>query len=213
MSTSLNLVLAVWGAVVSTSLAILHIFQAIREKPRICVEALLVTRAASEGQDTHGVLLHVQRGQNLFWEESDVEVTIRNSGHRACQITDIFVESESFINQVRPEPLPFVLDPNTSVSVLIQPEWFAPILPANEKSEDPGQKDDTVLAAGVFDALGEKHNIRKESLSELVRTCRELPLRAKLYRHKETGNIITAFQSKDNARFLRKESILINKTQ
>ncbi len=193
-----------WGAVVSTSVAILHLFKAISEKPRISVEAVILSKSASEGQDTYGFLIQTKRGHDIRWEEIVIELTIRNSGYRACQITDIFVEEEKSISQIRPKPLPWVLDPITSVSVLVQPEWFVPSSPANESGGESGQKDDIVLVAGVFDALGKKHKIQRDNLRELIKKLRDLPVRKKLFRQEKTGALITAFQSKDYGRIINK---------
>ena len=82
--------------------------------------------AATEDQKTHGVLLQVRHGDDILWEEADVEIRVRNSGARACQISDVFIETASMIHQVRPKGLPVMLDPNMSYSVRVQPEYFAP---------------------------------------------------------------------------------------
>lgn len=193
MNLTMGLLLAIYGALLSTALAVLTIVKFLRERPRISVEAIPLTATASEGDETHGVLVRVRRGDDVVWEQADIEIRIRNAGDQASQITDVFVETATAIQQVRPNDLPVILDPNTSCSVRVQPEYFAP-----KTTSDEGELEDVpVEAVGVFDALGKKHRISKENLATLVRRCGELPLRTAVYKHKETGNVVVAFQVKD----------------
>ena len=192
--------LGVYGAVLSTALGIITIIKFLRERPRISVEAGPVWSAADESAETHGVLVRVQRGSDIVTNEVDVEFCLRNSGGQSLQITDVFVETGSTISQVRPEGLPAILAPNTSHTVRVQPEYFAPRKP----NHAGGLEAEDVEAVGVYDALGKKHQISQGNLSELLRTCNELPLRIGRYRHKTTGAIISAFQIKDKATLVRK---------
>ena len=75
----------------------------------------------------------------------------------------------------------------------VQPEYLVPKTPTGQG----GLKEIPIEAVGVYDALGKKHRISKENLATLVRWCGELPLRSALYKHKETGNVVVAFQVKD----------------
>lgn len=200
MQSSIQLVLAIYGACLSTTLAALAIAKFLRERPRISVDAVPISIIASEGDDTHGVLVRVRRGDDLLWEEADIEIRVRNAGDKACQISDVFVETPTAIQEVRPNGLPIILDPNTSSSVRVQPEYFAPKTPT-ESGELAGI---AVEAVGVFDALGKKHKISNENLAMLVRRCFELPLRTALYKHKDTGNVAVAFQAKDAATIVNK---------
>jgi len=197
---TIELLLAIYGAILSTTLGAFAIAKFLRERPRISVDAIPMSITASEGEDTHGVLVRVRRGHDVLWEEVDIELRVRNAGDKACQISDVFVETATAIQQVRPNGLPVVLDPNTSCSVRVQPEYFAPRRPT-ETGELEGIE---VEAVGVFDGLGKKHKISKEDLAKLVRRCNELPLRTALYKHKETGNVVVAFQVKDTATIVHK---------
>jgi hypothetical protein len=201
MHITTELLLSLYGALLSTTLAVLSIAKFLRERPRISVDAELINTTALEGDDTHGVLVQVRRGHDVLWEEADVEIRVRNAGDKACQITDVFVETATTIRQVRPEGLPVFLDPNSSCSVRVQPEYFAP-----KKSTDAGKLEGiSVEAVGVFDGLGKKHRISRDTLEKLVRRCQELPLRTALYRHKETGHVIAAFQIKDAGTIVKKK--------
>ena len=197
---SMQLVLGIYGAALSTCLAILTVAKFLRERPKVSVEATPITMAASEGADTHGVLVQVRHGDDLLWEEADIEIRVRNSGAQACQISDVFVETPTVIQQIRPNGLPVVLDPNMSHSVRVQPEYFAPKrLGAGDSLEA-----ENVVAVGVMDGLGKKHNISSDNLAKLANRCATLPVRTAVFRHKQTGNAVVAFQVRDPSTMVSK---------
>lgn len=201
MQLSLQSILTIYGAILSTALAAITFVKFFRERPRISVEAIPISTSSTEGVETHGILVRVQRGVDVLWEEVDIEIRIRNTGAQACQITDVFVETEAAIQQIRPSELPVILDPNTTYSVRVQPEYFAPKTPTSDRK----LVGIPVEAVGVFDGLGKKHFISKNNLATLVQRCSELPLRTALYAHRETGNVVAAFQAKDNATIVMKK--------
>ena len=204
MSLSLELALGIWGAVVSTAIAILQIFKAIREKPQITIDADTIHIPSSESESTHGVLVQVKRGDDLLWEEIDVELAIRNSGYASLQITNIFIETNSYIQQIYPDGLPVILQPRTSVTVRVQPEFFAPVSLKNFGGNKYELIDDELISAGAFDGLGKKHKINKKRLSLLNKKINELPLRRGIYKNKKRGNVVIAFQAKDKAKIIKK---------
>ncbi len=193
--------LALYGALLSTVLAGISVLKFIRERPQVLVEADIISLPADEGADTHGVLVRVQRGNDLMREEKDVEVRIRNAGHQAIQITDVLVETADAIPQIRPEGLPITLEPNTQHSVLVQPECFVPkTLRGTDLHYVP------VVSVGVLDALAKKHRISKENLEALLAHCRALPVRTGAYRHRKTGTMIVALQARDSITMVSKET-------
>jgi len=200
MQLSPELLLAIYGAGLSTALGALTALKFLRERPRISVEAIPMSMPAAEGEKTHGVLVRVTHGDDLLWEEADIEIRVRNAGAQACQISDVFVETATAIQQVRPTGLPVILDPNTSCSVRVQPEYFAP----KGLSNDGRLSDLPVDAVGVFDGLGKKHRISRENLTTITARCRALPLRTAVYKHKEKGHLVVAFQVNDAATIVAK---------
>ena len=205
MQLSIELILAIWGAVVSTVLAIMQIMKERRERPKVLVDATMSFRSCSEDEDTHGVKVNVKRGQDVLLEEALVQFIVRNSGLQPIQISAVYVETGPTIFQVVPSGLPVVLQPNTSVTAKIQPELVAP-LALDEKAPDTNTlKPVEVISMGVFDALGKKHPISEERLGKFVKSCRELPLRIGVFKHKEKGHLITAFQIKDEFTIIQKQ--------
>jgi hypothetical protein len=195
MKISTELILALYGAALSTGLAALTALKFFRERPRISVEASRVHKTAAADQATHGVLVRVKRGEDFLWEEADVEIRVRNAGGQACQISDVFVETATAIHRVRPNGLPAILDPNTSFSVLVQPEYFAP----KTCSKEGVLMHIPVEAVGVFDGLGKKYQISTENLTTLLCGYGGLPVRTAVYKHKQTGNFVVAFPVADAA--------------
>ncbi len=201
MEISIEMALGAYGALLSTGLAVLAIFRFWRERPRISVNARIIVKSASKEDETHGVLRQAQRGDDLLWEEVDVEISVRNSGAEQCQISGVFVETGSALFEVAPTNFPVILTPNTGSSALVQPEYIVP-----KKITLSGQLlDESVSAFGVFDALGNKHAIPESELNQIVTSCRGLPLRTSRYKHRKTGRMVVAFQVKDNGALIEKK--------
>ena len=201
MEVSLELVLAAWGAVVATTVAIFEIAKEYRQRPKIKVDASMLFRSCGEDEETHGVKI---KDPNWGADETIVTVTIRNFGLQPIQICAVYVETETDITQVIPTGFPVILQPKTSVTTNVQPEWFAPVKLDKKPDETAGLQSEQVVSIGLFDALGKKHPINKENLKPLTESCRELPLRVGIYKHKLTGDLVTAFQTKEQVIMMKK---------
>ena len=125
-------------------------------------------------------------------------------GINTLQITNIFIETNSYIQQIYPDGLPVILQPRTSVTVRVQPEFFAPVSLKNFGGNKYELIDDELISAGAFDGLGKKHKINKKRLSLLNKKINELPLRRGIYKNKKRGNVVIAFQAKDKAKIIKK---------
>lgn len=204
MKLSIELILAIWGALVSTILAVITIVKEYRQRPKILIDSTLAFRPSNEEEDTYGVKVNIKRGDDILTEEAFVEFTIRNAGLLPTQINAVYVEQEFIITQIIASGLPVTLQPNTSVTVKIQPEMIAPVKLNVKESEDYSLDPEEVISIGVFDALGKKHSVNKDNLNKLVESCRKLPLRVGVYKHKKTGNLVIAFQSKDQSALIKK---------
>jgi hypothetical protein len=205
MTITPELALATWGAVVSTGVAFFTIRKALYELPKIGIKASLIHSTLDDGDiDTHGVRVQVRHGDDLLWEEVNVEIHVSNAGLQAIQVVCAFVETPVHVFQIIPKGLPVVLEVNRGITLTVQPEFFAP--PAKATGNEDLALTDHILAAGVIDALGKKHAIAPTDLEALVTACAALPLRIHTYKHKETGNLIQAFQGKDAFQLLRKNA-------
>lgn len=205
MKFSIELILSIWGSVIATATAIHTLVKTFREKPRINIAATIIRQWPTKGKHSQGVVIETRK--NLF-EEINVEISIKNSGHQPCQIINIFIETDEDVHEVCPDGLPCILTPNTSVSLSFQPECFAPCtLVFEEATKTPALKYRSVIAVGVFDGLGKKYKISQANLASLLEECRALPLRQGIYKDKETGEVVAATQTKHKGRYIKKQGV------
>ena len=181
MDDMLKTILAVWGATLSTILAIKTFVSSVRDRPRISVSASLVFLSCNESDATKGTKIY-QEGQG--WSEMRIHLRIRNSGSQSLQIVSVFVQDSKSSHQIFPEDVPSVLEARTQLETTIQKEWVD-----NVKEE--------VQALGVLDATGKRHEVHRDQLRQLVERSNTLPSNKKKYRHKETGDEVEAFQVAD----------------
>ena len=181
MTETVALILSIWGAALATALAVVQIWKHVQDRPQIRVEAHLSFLAIDADADTKGTMIQTEHGP----QEVLLTVNVVNQGLRPLQITACVVrESNGNVVQIVPDQLPVVLEPNTRVQCHIQKEWL---------------DDDEVSRFGVVDALGRTHSIDQNALGKLLSQCRKLPSNKASYRHKETGEMVKAFQAKDKA--------------
>ena len=200
MAPLLNQIVSVYGALLSTALALVTVVRFLRERPRISVKASTISVPATPESDTHGVLLLVKETHGTFWKEVNVQVRVHNSGAQQCQIAEVFVETAREIHFVRPLGLPVILQPNTGVTVEIQPEYMVQKV-ANTVGTIRSER---VLALGVVDAIGKMHRVRRKNLQDLASRCEDLPMRTVLTKHAGTGDTLVGFQVKDDGHIVSK---------
>ena len=207
---SIELVLGAWGALISTIVAIFEIFKAITEKPSVSISVHSINLPISEKTEPFGIKAQVHRGDDLQFEDIYFEMVIRNKGRVATQITCFYRETDKFIQELTPSGLPIVLEPNTSYTIKLHPEYFVdPSFQHNEKGErllPPKIEYSPVISAGIIDALGKKYKIKRKQLQELFGDCSQMPLRYGIFQHKTTENYVIALQIKDAGRLIGKSS-------
>ena len=177
MVSSIQMWLAIWGAGISSALALLKLYEFFHDRPRLTLIVNLVYSPAKEDEETYGVKVQLKSGPDLLWNEARIKFTIMNSGNKAIQVVSIFVEEKKSITQITPPSLPVVLQSNMQVTVDVQPEFFH------------GE----VVSAGVYDELGKQHRLPKKPFYSLIKEIGSLPLRVGKYKHKETGDLVEAF--------------------
>lgn len=185
MDDTLRTILAIWGASLSTVLAIKTLISTVRNKPRIKVIANLIYLSCNEDDNTRGTKVYNDRGG---WSEVLIEVKASNSGSESLQIVSVYIDEEesSSFKQIFPKNIPVVLEPRTQLQTTIQKEWID-----NSK----------VAELGVLDALGKRHPIDGVELEDLIGRSNALPSNKKKYRYEETGEEFEAFQIADPSSF------------
>jgi hypothetical protein len=179
MDDTLKTVLAIWGASLSTTLAIKTLVSAVRVKLKIKVSAELIYLACNEDDQTKGTKVYIDRGG---WSKVRIGVKASNPGAKSIQIVSVYINEEKSSHQIFPENIPVVLEPRTQLQTTIQKEWL---------------DNSRVVELGVLDALGKRHSIGGVELEELIGKSNALPSNKKKYRNKETGEEVEAFQVAD----------------
>lgn len=189
----MELLIAAWGALLSTVLVAREVIEWRRGRARLKVSVSLARHALSVdgGEDRRMVRVEDKRGLPVGVA---LRVAIANSSTRPLQVVSIFFEGPTFENQVIAEGLPAVLEPRTGLELMLQPEWAA---------------EPSLIAVGVLDALGSKHRISDSDLRRLVEAVGEIPVRIKDYRRKEEADtrlepVVSAFQAFDRTVLVRK---------
>jgi hypothetical protein len=181
MDETLKTILAVWGALLSTILALKALMSSARDKPRIKVNAELIFLSCNESDSTKGTKVYNEKSG---WSEVRIRVKASNSGSKSLQIVSVYIDEEKSSHQIFPENIPVVLEPRTQVETTIQKEWI-------DKSQ--------INELGVLDALGKRHAIEAIGLEDLLKKSNALPSNKKKYRQKKTGEEVEAFQVADRS--------------
>jgi hypothetical protein len=192
-----EIALAVWGAVLSTVLALRQVIVWWRDRPMITVDVRLSRVALGldpEDRDPRSVVV---TNEKSLQEGVSLAVGVVNHGERATQVVSVVFEGSRAETQVVAVGLPAVLEPETRLDLRVQPEWVA-------------MQGDDLRAVGVLDALGRKHTVSTAELRELVATVDALPTRVRRYKRKEDTDPrldaeITAFQAHDRYVLIRRD--------
>lgn len=193
MSIDTATTIAVYAAGLSTTTALVSFARMIRDRPSIAVQASFSFAAASSADDVpKGTPVEMHEPGLIY--ECLVHMRIVNRGRRAVQVVAVVVEGVAERNksnviashEVRPHPLPTVLEPLSSVEVSIQKEHF--------------DQDDELLFLGVLDALGHRHATADEDILKILETNQTLPTSIALFqRRDDPTKKIAAWQTKDVA--------------
>jgi len=179
MDDTLKTILAVWGASLSTILALKALISSARDKPRIKVTAEIIFLSCNESDSTKGTKVYNEKSG---WSEVRIRIKASNSGSKSLQIVSVYIDDEKSSHQIFPENIPVVLEPRTQLETTIQKEWI-----------DNSQ----INELGVLDALGKRHAIKPLELEDLIKKSNAMPSNKKKYRHKETDEEVEAFQVAD----------------
>ena len=119
MSDVLQVVLALWGAILATVLGIIELLKHLRDKLRIVATADLSCIARGKEADSKGALFETNHGPN----ELLLAITAANHGKQAFHITAcLFDEMNGNLQHMIPSGLLALLKPSTQVQVEIQRE-------------------------------------------------------------------------------------------
>lgn len=176
MQDTISLTIAIWGAILSTILAGLKVYNLIRDKGDIRVHAAVYRRDSPD------------EPERKF--DNTVGVTIANHGRRAVQVLGVFFidrwNGKYNASQIIPDGFPIVLQPETAIEAEVQIQWLHYRKP--------------VIWFGVVDALGRLYGLIDEELEGLLRQAEEAPSTVVWFQRKDDpGKKVMAFQPKDKA--------------
>lgn len=181
--------IALWGAGLSTILAVIQLLTWHNARPRLRLNCRTVMLAGPGDEQTRlGGLVIDRRGPDLVERELQAILEVRNVGDKAVQVLAVCIEelqddsAAVSVHLIEAPPLPMILEPRTSTSIVIQIEYVA----VTEK----------VTFVGVVDALGNKHKAPYLEVRSMMESCWRAETRAKWYRHKQDKNdLVRAFQA------------------
>jgi hypothetical protein len=181
---------ALYGAALSSVLAVAQGLRSWRSRTKVSVAADLVH---SPGESGYGTPVVVRRGRDVVHETVFVEFTARNLGGKPVQVLGIVVEELNEqamtlnIHQVSSQGLPLVLEPGTMVESVIQKEHLDALRSCS--------------FLGVVDGTGRRHGVPSAKVAALFEECWKLPTRVGVYqRRDDPTEKVVAFQATDPAR-------------
>jgi hypothetical protein len=174
---------AVWGAVVATAVAVKELWEHFGDRSRIQLEATIMFLSVNESTPPYGTRFKTELGI----QEVVVHVVVSNRGRRSAQIVSVFVAHQSGnVHQVKAIRLPAIIEGGCQVETRVQKEWL----------DDPD-----VVAFGVLDGLGNRHSLAVDELEKLLDRSRSLPTDRAPYRRRDEpeGDAVWAWQVRDQA--------------
>lgn len=185
----------VWGAVLSSVLALIQFGTWRLNRPRISVQCTfeVATGIDPEGGDEAilGTPVKVRQGPDVLDKTYFLRMQVSNSGDKGVQISSVTLESleESRVNvhEVVPSLLPTVLEPRTAITLTVQKEFLDSV--------------SAVTFFGVTDALGKRYGANDVSIREVVQQSWQLPSEVKWFKRRDDPAVqVQAFPAKQRSR-------------
>lgn len=157
MQDIISLAIAIWGAILSTVLAVIYVYDKIMDKGKVYVHADI------ERLD-HPNSPHPPDPHEKF--ENRVRLTVINCGRRAVQVLGIvLIEAASdekwIMHKITPSGFPVVLEPETTIEPVITIQWL--------------HYHKNAIWLGVVDALGRMYGLSRAELESLLDEAEQLP--------------------------------------
>lgn len=187
-------IVAVYGAVVATAVAVGQGFSWWQRRVRVRVEVSIERRALSrdESDTCRGTPVTVVRSGSDFLEEVLIAIRIANVGGAPVQISAIALEhvadDKLSLFQIFPEPLPVLLEPGTQVTCSIQKEFL--------------DVASGVVFFGAIDGIGRRYSAVAEANIDVIGASWGLPSRVGWYQSRVEGyeaEKVQAFPVRDRA--------------
>jgi hypothetical protein len=197
----MTLFLSMWGATLSTLLAILTLLDRTRARPIIRAHAKIQFRNVRGEPKFVCRTFKTGRYDDTETQEIFAEFRVENHGTRPLSLQHIYVEEEKGnLNYITPDGLPIVLEGQSSAKFEIQKEYFDAI--------DFSSKERiiaNVIEIGFVDALDRRYRVGKKETNLLLCESLFLPTTRALFRRKEhPEDVVSAFQTVHKAILTRR---------
>jgi hypothetical protein len=192
----ITLFLSVWGAALSTLLALLTLFDRTRARPIIRAHAKIQFRNASESPRFTTASVKTGPYTDEYLKEIYAEFRVENHGTKPLSLHHIYVEElQGNLVYISPPGLPLVLEGESSATFEIQKEHFDAIDIATQQ-----RVKSTVKEIGFVDALDRRYPVPKMELSELLDESFDLPTTRAIFARKDhEEHKVVAFQMVHNS--------------
>ncbi|MEA2841921.1 MAG: hypothetical protein QOF41_3251 [Methylobacteriaceae bacterium] len=177
----ITLLLSLWGATLSTALAVLIILDRARARPIIRAYAKLQSRNAQEDAQFVTALVKTSPYGHTETMEFYVEFRVENHGTKPLSLRQIYIEDgPDNLLYISPPGLPLVLEGQSSATFEIQKEYFddADLITRERRNAD-------VREIGFVDALDRRYAVSKKQLREILGRTVVLPTTRAVFQGKE----------------------------
>jgi hypothetical protein len=181
---------AAWGAVLSTGLALLNLYDRTRARPIIRAHVTMASRRALEEPRFVAASVRTGRYDDEEVREFYVEFRVENYGAKPLSLLHIYIETAKNLAYITPEGLPVVLEGQTAATFEVQKEHFDTL-----DSETRERRKPEIREIGFVDGLDRRYPVPKRRLQDLLDRSLALPTTMAVYVRKEhPENRVLAFQ-------------------
>lgn len=197
----ITLLLSLWGAALSTVLAVLAIVDRTRARPIIRTHAKIQISNVRERSKFTTASFKTGRYDDSVVQEIFVEFRAENHGNKPLSLQHVYIEDgNGNLNYITPEGLPLILEGQSSSKFDIQKEYFDAIdIPTRQRVIGD------VIEIGFVDALDRRYPVSKKELDLILRESLSLPTTRAVYVRKEyPEDLVVAFQGVHEAILTRR---------
>ena len=188
---TVTMIVSVWGASLSTILAMLTFFDRTRARPIVRTFVFLTSRRALEKPEFITALVRINPRED--WEERRefyVEFRAENHGTKPISLHHIYIDTPKNLFYVTPEGLPVVLEAQSRAVIMVQKEFFDDMDISTLERRSPA-----ILEIGFVDGLDRRYAVPRRQLGNLLARSLELPTGQAVYKRKDdSGSKVLAFQ-------------------
>jgi hypothetical protein len=185
-----TIILSAWGALLSTGLALLALFDRTRARPIIRAYVQMASRRASEEPRFVTAPVRTGRYDDEEIREFYIEFKVENHGTKPLSLQHVYIETAKNLSYITPEGLPIVLEGQTSTTFEVQKEHFDTLDVETGERRKP-----EIHEVGFVDGLDRRYPVPKKQLQDILGQSLIFPTTMAVYMRKEhPEDRVLAFQ-------------------